>query len=496
MGLVTLPSRPSICSALVASVLGLSLLAAAPSVWAGAPTDALRDFFGGVNVVLTDPATEQQPFERLRLIRRHVNDAFDFREAAKLALGREWAARTRIEQNEFVAMFADLLERSFVWRVASKASLGGGVKVRYLDERVTGDVATVGTELAGRDGNEIRLEYRLVHRSARWVVCDVVMDGVSTMQNYHAQFQRIVRESSYAELASQLRTKLGLSAVGAQVTQIPIVAAAPPTPAVIPFGSREITGPIDLERQAIARDVAAVVTPGLVTSDVPPTSRTAPAAPATSEPTRGTAAQPAAPVTPSPQRVAAAPPPVGPMPIASDSSTVRIQSTQTAPVPTAAPAPTATPIAPPSAVPTTPLVPTASPAAVAPSMPTAAPAPTPVPVPVATPVPVASPAPAASPVTTPVKAPAPRVSAATPVNAAPGAGFWVQVGAYRDTTTAGRVAKAVNGEIFVVADASSGAAESPLLRVRVGPFVERTQAVSKARDLTTLGYKPFIAAGQ
>ena len=195
---MTLPSRPSIWSALAGTALGLSVLTAASSVWAGAPTDALRDFFGGVNIVLTDPATEQEPFERLRLIRRHVNDAFDFREAAKLALGREWAARTRIEQNEFVAMFADLLERSFVWRVAGKASLGGGV-MRYLDERVTGDVATVDTELAGRDGNEIRLQYRLVHRSARWVVCDVVMDGVSTMQNYHAQFQRIVRESSYTQ---------------------------------------------------------------------------------------------------------------------------------------------------------------------------------------------------------------------------------------------------------------------------------------------------------
>jgi cell division protein FtsN len=73
----------------------------------------------------------------------------------------------------------------------------------------------------------------------------------------------------------------------------------------------------------------------------------------------------------------------------------------------------------------------------------------------------------------------------------------VQVGAYRDTATAGRVAKAVSGEILVVAETSGAAraTESPLLRVRVGPFVERTQAVSKARDLTALGYKPFIAAG-
>ena len=282
--------------------MGLLLLGAASSVSAGAPTDALRDFFGAVNLVLADPATEQQPFERLRLIRHHVNGAFDFREAAKLALGREWSARTPTEQNEFVAMFADLLERSFVWRVAGKASLGGGVKVRYRDERVTGDVATVDTELAARDGNEIQLEYRLVHRSARWVVCDVVMDGVSTMQNYHAQFQRIVRESSYAELASQLRTKLGMSVVGAQVTPIPIAAAAPPAPAALPFGSREITSPIDLERQAIARDVAAVVTPGLVVSDValsaPP--RAPLASPPSAESPRITVAQPsAAPAPPS-----------------------------------------------------------------------------------------------------------------------------------------------------------------------------------------------------
>jgi cell division septation protein DedD len=81
-----------------------------------------------------------------------------------------------------------------------------------------------------------------------------------------------------------------------------------------------------------------------------------------------------------------------------------------------------------------------------------------------------------------------------PVQSAPSSAFWVQVGAYRDTTTAGRVAKAVNGEILIVAE-TSRAAESPLLRVRVGPFVQRTQAVSKARDLTALGYKPFVAAG-
>ena len=458
------------------------LLATAPGVWAGTPTDALRDFFGAVNVVLTDPATEQQPFERLRQIRRHVNDAFDFREAAKLALGREWTARTPTEQNEFVTLFADLLERSYVWRVAGKASLGGGVKVRYRDEHVTGDTATVHTELMGRDGNEIQLAYRLVHRSGRWVVSDVVMDGVSTMQNYHAQFQRVVRESSYAQLASQLRAKLGMASVGAQVTPIPIAAAAPPPPAVMPFGPRESAGPIDLDRQAIARDVAAVVTPGLVVSDVAPSPRAPVAVPALADASRSDASPASATPAPSSVRAAAAPPPVGPQPIASDSSSVRIQSNPggSAPAPTAvSPALPPAPAAPAPAAP----APVTSPAG-------ARPAP-------ATPV-LATPAPTPDALATPVKVPAPGGNGGTRLPSPSGSGFWVQVGAYRDTAMAGRVAKAVNGEILVVADASHGgarAAESPLLRVRVGPFVERTQAVSRARDLQAIGYKPFIAVG-
>src|SRR5437667_5191599 len=181
-------------------VVGLAVTLAtlaASRAEAGAPTDALRDFFGAVNVVLSDPTTEAQPLERLRAIRRHVDDVFDFREAAILALGREWTARTPPEQNEFVALFADLLERSFVWRVAGKATTAGGIKVEYLDETIENDTASVETAIAARDGNALRLGFRLIHRAQRWVVRDVVMDGVSTMENYHAQFQRVARDGSW-----------------------------------------------------------------------------------------------------------------------------------------------------------------------------------------------------------------------------------------------------------------------------------------------------------
>jgi phospholipid transport system substrate-binding protein len=215
---IVLPRRALLA---LSGLAALVLLPVTPSR-GGEPTDALRDFFGAVNIVLNDPTTEEQPLQRLRAIRRHVDDVFDFREAAMLALGREWSLRTPLEQNEFVALFADLLERSFVWRVAGKATTAGGVKVDYLGEAVERDTATVETAIAARDGNPLRLGFRLVRRAERWVVRDVVMDGVSTMENYHAQFQRLARDNSWPELMAQLRAKVGAPAGTVQV------AAAPP----------------------------------------------------------------------------------------------------------------------------------------------------------------------------------------------------------------------------------------------------------------------------
>ncbi len=93
-----------------APVAALALVLALSShVWAGAPTEALHDVFSAVNRVLEAPELQDKPLELLAAIRNVVNDSFDFREAARLAMGREWEALTETERDEFVRLFADLL---------------------------------------------------------------------------------------------------------------------------------------------------------------------------------------------------------------------------------------------------------------------------------------------------------------------------------------------------------------------------------------------------
>jgi phospholipid transport system substrate-binding protein len=419
-------------------VVGLAVTLAtlaASRAEAGPPTDALRDFFGAVNVVLSDPTTEEQPLERLRAIRRHVDDVFDFREAAVLALGREWAARTPVEQNEFVALFADLLERSFVWRVAGKATTAGGLKVDYRNESVEGDTAAVETAVAARDGNALRLGFRMVRRAERWVVRDIVMDGVSTMENYHAQFQRLVRDGSWPELMAQLRAKVGTPAGTVQV------AAAPP-PMMWPS---ELRAPDRVPEPMVpvpSAPVPSSIARPLETAVASP--RPAPETPAV----RSRTAQ------------YAAPPPIGP----TAPSLLPVASVETSPeaMPARRSAAAASEVAP-STVARDVTVSTKPPREIA----------------------LATPAPAPA---------APRIEP-PPVSRAPLARpalttWWVQVGAYRSASAAGRVAAQVRGEILVVATAAE---TEPLLRVRVGPFADRARALARLHELEAQGWRAFIA---
>ncbi len=191
-------------------VLGITLvLLACPDVLAGPPTERLRDFFAEVNGVLADPAVQERPLEGVPRIRQLVTELSDVSAAAAAALGPPWQARTLAEREEFTDLFAELLERAYVGRLAGTARLSDGVQVLYLHEILAGDAATVATALGARQGRDVAIEYRMAHRYGRWLVGDVVLDGVSILQNYHAQFKRLLQQGSYPELVSRLRAKLG-----------------------------------------------------------------------------------------------------------------------------------------------------------------------------------------------------------------------------------------------------------------------------------------------
>ena len=141
--------------------------------------------------------------QRRTEIRRVAQGLFDFNEMARLTLARHWKDRSVREQEEFVQLFTELLERSYLTTIENYA----GEKVAFVGETISGPYAQVRSRITTERRMEISIDYRLIESGARWAVYDVVLDGVSLVSNYRSQFNSIIRTSSFPDLLTKLRSK-------------------------------------------------------------------------------------------------------------------------------------------------------------------------------------------------------------------------------------------------------------------------------------------------
>jgi len=157
----------------------------------------LQDDFSAAH--LDRPRSEMRRAE----LHRVANDLFDFDEMARRTLTRHWNGRTPEEKAEFVRLFTDVLERSYIGRIEQFS----GERILYTGERVEGAFATVRSRIVTRRNAEIAVDYRLMLRDGRWRAYDVLLDGVSFVASYRSEFERIIQQSSYAGLVDKLRKR-------------------------------------------------------------------------------------------------------------------------------------------------------------------------------------------------------------------------------------------------------------------------------------------------
>jgi len=190
------------CAILRAVLLTLGAVALA---WAGPPTDQVREYTTAVQKVLDDPALKapERRQERRAAVRKIASDVFDVAETARRALGPHWQQRTPAEREEFIQLFADLLERTYISRI----DLYGGEKLQYTSEQVDGDRAVVKAKVITKQGTDVPVEARMLKNGERWLIYDVAIENISLVSSYRVQFDKIIRTSSYADLVNRLKNK-------------------------------------------------------------------------------------------------------------------------------------------------------------------------------------------------------------------------------------------------------------------------------------------------
>ncbi len=188
----------------VAVVLAL-VVAPVTAARAGQASDQLKVQIERVVKAIDDPdlKKESRALDRRKSVRKIAEDIFDFGETAKRSLGRHWLARSAAEREEFTGLFADLLERSYI----SKIELFNGERIQFVGDSADGDQAVVRTKIVTKQGTEIPVDYRMLKKGDRWLVYDVIIEGVSLIANYRTQFNKIIQTSSYQELVKKMKTK-------------------------------------------------------------------------------------------------------------------------------------------------------------------------------------------------------------------------------------------------------------------------------------------------
>jgi phospholipid transport system substrate-binding protein len=165
--------------------------------------EEIRATLDQVQAIQRDPRfkSEAGKKERQNRLRRTLGRRFDYAEMAKRSLGSHWQGRTKQERTEFVKLFTDLMEASYLDQIDPYL----GEKFIYLREIRDGDFSEIATKVVPAKGDEIAVHYKMRYGKGGWRIYDVVVENVSVVNNYRSQFNRVLNGASFQDLLEKLR---------------------------------------------------------------------------------------------------------------------------------------------------------------------------------------------------------------------------------------------------------------------------------------------------
>lgn len=171
--------------------------------WAN-PIDDVKKTVDEVVRIVSDKEMKRNDVKRRQALKKTISIIFDYSEMAKRSLGKHWNVRTAAEKKQFAELFATLLENSY----ASKIESYNNEKIVYIKEILEDpEHSVVKSKVVTAARDEFSLDYHLFKHEGKWMVYDVIIEGVSLVSNYRSQFNKIVTANGYSALVKKLQSK-------------------------------------------------------------------------------------------------------------------------------------------------------------------------------------------------------------------------------------------------------------------------------------------------
>jgi phospholipid transport system substrate-binding protein len=173
------------------------------SVAFATPIDDVKKTVDEVVRIVADKGMKKDDTKRRQALKKAISAIFDYSEMAKRSLGKHWNMRTAAEKKQFTDLFAALLENSYAGKIESY----NNEKIVYIKEMLDGDYAEIKSKVVTAARDEFAIDYRLFKQDGKWMVYDVVIEGVSLVSNYRSQFNKIITSNGYDKLVKKLQSK-------------------------------------------------------------------------------------------------------------------------------------------------------------------------------------------------------------------------------------------------------------------------------------------------
>jgi phospholipid transport system substrate-binding protein len=182
------------------AILMLWLLLVAPAK-AATPLDYTRTILEHARTVVAGNQTHNEKLDILSIL---FGKFLDTDAMGREALGQHWSSFTPAQQSEFLALFRELLQRTYV----QKLLLFQNPDFVYAGQQLTGDTAIVDTKIV-TPRDQFDVTYRLVPQGENWLAIAITVEDVSLTANLASQLNDLLHRMSVDDLLTLMRRKYG-----------------------------------------------------------------------------------------------------------------------------------------------------------------------------------------------------------------------------------------------------------------------------------------------
>ena len=176
------------------------------AAWAATPLEYTRSTLERARTIVDSTHTHNEKLTELSAL---LKNFLDTDAMGRDALGPRWSSFSSAQQKEFLSLFRELFQRTYV----QKLLLFEKPDFAYVGEERGEGSARVDTKIV-TPRDEFAVTYQMRPDGDRWLATDIKIEDLSLTMNFRRQLDRLLSKSSPDEVLGRMRRKYGAGGQG------------------------------------------------------------------------------------------------------------------------------------------------------------------------------------------------------------------------------------------------------------------------------------------